>query len=92
MEDAVDSLNIPEPDYIKMDVDGIEHLILKGGEKILKSIKGILIEINDDFDLQSSQAAGLLEKAGLKLKEKRQADIFENTIHSNSYNQIWHRQ
>ena len=24
------------PDYIKIDVDGIEHLILKGGENTLK--------------------------------------------------------
>ena len=29
MMDAVKLLKIPEPDYIKMDVDGIEHLILK---------------------------------------------------------------
>ena len=27
------------PNYIKIDVDGIEHLILKGGIKLLKNIK-----------------------------------------------------
>jgi len=32
MVDAVKLLNIPQPDYIKLDVDGIEHLILKGGD------------------------------------------------------------
>ena len=29
IEDAVKVLKIPQPDYIKIDVDGIEHLILK---------------------------------------------------------------
>lgn len=31
MEDAVQRLGLPQLDYIKMDVDGIEHLILQGG-------------------------------------------------------------
>ena len=31
MVDAVGLLRISQPDYIKMDGDGIEHLILKGG-------------------------------------------------------------
>ena len=30
MVDAVRLLRISQPDYIKMEVDGIEHLILKG--------------------------------------------------------------
>ena len=36
------------PDYIKIDVDGIEHLILEGGNKMFHSnkIKSVLIEIN----------------------------------------------
>jgi len=28
MFDAVELLRIPQPDYIRMDADGIEHLIL----------------------------------------------------------------
>ena len=45
---------IQEPDYIKIDVDGIEHLILKGGNDLFfsKSIKSVLIEINENFTLQ----------------------------------------
>ena len=36
------------PDYIKIDVDGIEHLILEGGNKFLNNqkIKSLSIEIN----------------------------------------------
>lgn len=91
MVDAVKALQIPEPDYIKMDVDGIEHLILKGAGSVLKNIKGILIEIDDDFEKQSVDSARFLTEAGLVLKEKRQADMFKNTPYENSFNQIWQR-
>lgn len=91
MVDAVKLLNIPQPDYIKLDVDGIEHLILKGGESVLENVKGILIEINDDFEKQAGDAMQYLEKSGLVLKEKRHAEYFENTIFNKTFNQIWQR-
>ena len=40
------------PNFIKIDVDGIEHLILEGGNQILKKTKSILVEIDDSFTLQ----------------------------------------
>ena len=46
MDQAVNLLNLPQPDYIKIDVDGIEHLILKGGSKTLKNAKSLLIEVD----------------------------------------------
>jgi len=93
MIDAVQMLSIPQPDYIKMDVDGIEHLILKGGAEVLKSVKGVLIEINDAFQEQSSQCQLLLSKAGLVLKEKRQSEmVSESTAgFQNAFNQVWVR-
>jgi FkbM family methyltransferase len=91
MVDAVKLLNIPQPDYIKLDVDGIEHLILKGGGSILENAKGILIEINDDFEKQAGDAMQYLEKSGLVLKEKRHAQYFDNTIFNKTFNQIWQR-
>ena len=91
MMDAVKLLRIPEPNYIKMDVDGIEHLILKGAGSILKNVKSILIEINEDFKKQSVESTRYLSEAGLVVKEKRQSDMFKNSPYKNSYNQIWHR-
>ncbi len=58
-----------------MDVDGLEHFILKGGFSVLAQV---LIEINDDFYEQAEQCYSLLSKAGLVLKEKRQADYIAN--------------
>ena len=91
MDQALDLLQLPIPDYIKMDVDGLEHFILKGGSKILSQIRGILIEVNDNFKEQSETCEQLLSKAGLTLIKKRHADMFEGTKFSAVYNQIWSR-
>jgi FkbM family methyltransferase len=91
MMDAVALLKVPQPDYIKMDVDGIEHLILKGGDVVLRSVHGVLIEINDEFERQRVESTRYLREAGLVLKEKRHAEMFENSEFKNTYNQIWFR-
>jgi FkbM family methyltransferase len=93
MTDAVKLLNIPMPDYIKMDVDGIEHLILKGGAEVLRQTQSVLIEINDKFDEQANDANKYLIDAGFILKEKRHADYFEQQTGSgkHTFNQIWVR-
>lgn len=92
MEDAVQRLGIPQPDYIKMDVDGIEHLILRGGIAVMRGVKGILIEVNDDFHELEEECRQLLSSAGLKLKEKVHAPAMsESPLFKNTYNQIWHR-
>jgi FkbM family methyltransferase len=91
MDDATSRLGIPAPDYIKMDVDGIEHLILKGGPETLRRTRGVLVEINEEFELQARDSAASLSASGLTLREKQHADMFANTIFKNCYNQIWHR-
>lgn len=93
MTDAVKLLNIPVPDYIKMDVDGIEHLILKGGMDVLRKASEVLIEINDQFDEQANEANKYLLEAGFVLKEKRHAEYFDQQSGSgkHTFNQIWVR-
>lgn len=88
MTEAVELLKIPEPDFIKMDVDGIEHLILKGGNAALKKVKGVIIEINEVFDRQSIDSAKYLEASGLVFKEKKHAG---ELIGTRCYNQVWYR-
>ena len=91
MDQAVDILNLPVPDFIKMDVDGIEHFLLQGGTQVLKKIQGILLEINDDFVEQADMSKELLEKAGLKFIDRRHSEMSEGTKFKNLYNQIWVR-
>jgi FkbM family methyltransferase len=92
MDSAVETLNIPMPDYIKMDVDGIEHFILMGGEKVLRQIKGIIIEINDDFIEQDQTASKLLQQCGMRLDKKLHSDIIDKMEEfGRTFNQIWVR-
>lgn len=93
MDDVMRAFSIPRPDYIKLDVDGIEHLILKGGGDVLKNVTSILIEINDDFLEQAEICGQLLRAAGLILKEKRHSEMIgdSSTGFQNTYNQIWMR-
>ena len=92
MEDAVRRLEIPQPDYIKMDVDGIEHLILKGGMAVVRGVKGILIEVNDNFHEQAGQCRRFLSSAGLTLTAKVHAPAMADcSLFENTYNQIWRR-
>ena len=91
MDQAVSLLNLPAPDFIKLDVDGIEHFILKGGTTTLRGIKSILLEINDDFVQQAENSKRLLENAGLELKYKKQSKLAEHTEFKHTFNQIWKR-
>jgi FkbM family methyltransferase len=82
------------PSLIKIDVDGIESLILKGASKLLKSEKliSILIEVNEDFKEQAYQVKTILESAGFALKEKRNSQTLdESATFVGTYNQIWVR-
>jgi len=92
LDDLADYFGIEKPTAMKMDVDGIEHLILKGGESILKSpqLKTILIEVNDDFAEQRDGVKELLENAGWKLDAKKHAEWMEKSEASaTTFNQIW---
>ena len=94
-DDAVNFLHLPSPDYIKIDVDGIEHLILNGGMSILKTVKGILIEINDNFYEQASSCHQMLSEAGLVLQAKLHSEMFdlEGAFgDAKVWNQIWRRE
>ena len=95
---ALDSLMeagvIPEvPTLMKVDVDGIEHLILRGAAKLLTNeiVRTILIEVNDDFVDLAVDVHDSLLSAGFTLSERRQAEMFEKGAFAHCYNQIWVR-
>ena len=94
MDDLTRRMAIPTPDFIKMGVDGIEHLILSGGEEVLSAVKGVLIEVNDEFEEQATKCAALLSKAGLVLRDKRQSDMIaaSSADFQHTFNQIWVRE
>jgi FkbM family methyltransferase len=91
MDEAVSLLRLAPPEFIKMDVDGIEHIILGGGARVLAGVRGILIEINDGFAAQAEESRRLLQDAGLTLKAKLHAPMFDQSAFAKVYNQIWIR-
>ena len=81
------------PDYIKIDVDGIEHLILEGGDKFLnnKKVKSLSIEINENFKEQYDKVLNLMNKYEFKLLYKKHNDdmLPEQSKFKNTYNYIF---
>ncbi len=82
------------PNYVKIDVDGIEHLILSSGDELLKNknLNSILIEINENFSLQHETVLHIMEKNNLKLVEKKQnnPDQLPNKF-KKTYNYIFNK-
>lgn len=85
--DACKFFNIPRPNYIKIDVDGIEHLILSGMSNILDETKEILIELNDNFIEQAEKSYNFLNSHGFTLYDK----FIDSNNKNISANQIWRK-
>ena len=81
------------PDYVKIDVDGIEHLILQGGDKFLNNekVKSLSIEINENFKEQYNKVLNLMEKFNFKIVHKKNNDSLfsEGSRFINTYNYIF---
>ncbi len=89
----IDNSILDIPDYIKIDVDGIEHFILKGGDKFLsnKKVKSISIEINENFKEQYESILKLMDKYKFKFLHKRNNDdlFSEKSKFNKVYNYIF---
>ena len=81
------------PDYIKIDVDGIEHLILEGGDKFLnnKKVRSISIEINENFQEQYDKILNLMNQYEFKLFHKKHNEnmFSEQSKFKNTFNYIF---
>ena len=78
------------PEMIKIDVDGIEHLILAGAIETLKNptCKTILIEVSPTFKQQVEEVSQILKSCGFSRDENPHSGLVENENHFH-YNQIW---
>ena len=67
------------PNYIKIDVDGIEHLILRGASKYLKNpnIKSLSIELDESFKKQFDSAFNTMKENNFNFKHKKRAKTLE---------------
>lgn len=93
MTHAAQALAIPTPDYIKLDVDGLEHFILRGGTEVLARADSVLLEVNDDFVEQAEQCDRLLRRSGLVRQAKIHSELVATSASAfaNTFNQVWTR-
>ena len=78
--DGLISMGIPQPDYMKIDVDGLETEILNGAKDVLSNVKGLSIEINP-HRADRTELIALIQSHGLKLDK----------IHGIAQNYIFYR-
>jgi len=74
LDDLYERKVLDTPPYmIKIDVDGIEALILRGAKNTLKNknLKTILIEVTDYFSSQKKEINDLLKSYGFKIKKRQ---------------------
>ena len=95
IKDILDNKILEIPDYIKIDVDGIEHLILSGAENYLKdpNIKSISVEINENFKTQFNNIVDIMKKNNFFFFRKKQNDELKNSNgpFSQSFNYIFEK-
>ena len=87
LDESQKIFNLKFPDYIKIDVDGIEHFVLKGGLKVLKNAKEVLVELPGTWDEQTTISHSILKESGFVLKHTHNFNPIKNV--SASANEIW---
>jgi FkbM family methyltransferase len=84
MDELVSIFKIPTPKFIKIDVDGLEQEVLKGGIEVLSKVDSVLIEVDDEFIGQDSEISKLLINLGFELENLKDSNFL-------TPNQIWIR-
>ena len=79
------------PNYIKIDVDGIEHLILRGASKYLKNpnIKSLSIELDESFKKQFDSAFNTMKENNFNFKHKKRVSTLD--VYKGIYNCVFER-
>ena len=91
LDECISLFNLPQPDHIKIDVDGIEHFILEGASKTLTKTKSVLIEINENLKANKDKCEEPLKNSGFKFLRKTSVDYNDDGSFKNCYNYVWIR-
>ena len=89
LDNLFDIFKLDHPKYIKVDVDGLESLILEGGSKVFNLASEVLIEIDEEHKDKKKYIENFLKNHQFKLNEKSQSKLFANSNYNKSFNQIW---
>jgi FkbM family methyltransferase len=81
--DLIEKFGVPIPRYIKIDVDGLESLVLKGFFGHIASIEWILVEVDDENFSQISEVSVILKSFGFKKIDSAFGHVYTE-------NQLWY--
>lgn len=81
------------PNYIKIDVDGIEHLILEGGSKYLEhpSIRSLSVELNENFLEQFNSVNQIMKENHFLFKHKKRSSFLNKNKFDKTFNYVFEK-
>jgi FkbM family methyltransferase len=90
LDDFIRLFKLPEPNHLKIDVDGIERLVVQGAMKTLESsaIKTVLIELNDSLD-DDLEIKSILMNKGFFIVSKYNYPKTKGTRFEKVYNYVF---
>lgn len=93
IDDFVEQFSPPFPNYIKIDVDGIENKIVEGAKNTLrdKRVKSVLVELDTERKDYCNNVIEIIESSGMKLKKTEHGTQLDNIKFPHAYNHIFLR-
>lgn len=93
VDEFLETFDMPFPNHLKIDVDGIEDKIIHGARKTLadKRVKSILMELDTEREDYCKDIIDLLEESGLKFFMKEHAPELDENKFAHVYNHIFVR-
>jgi len=81
------------PNYIKIDVDGIEHIILRGAMNVLADprLKSIAIELNEQYQSQFTEVLKLMKDSNFYFKQKKEVEFKKDGKKYKVFNYIFNK-
>jgi len=76
---------LPTPTHLKIDVDGLESLVIQGLENYIDKIHLILVEVDTKNIIEDSKISSILTSKGfLRIKEFSGYEFGDNQLWKNS--------
>jgi FkbM family methyltransferase len=93
IDDFISKHELPIPNYIKIDADGIEDKIINGALKTLrnKELKSILIELDSKNADHCKSVVNIIEDSGFHLIAKKHGPMFDSGEFASIHNYIFDR-
>jgi hypothetical protein len=94
LDQLASELDLPMPTYIKIDVDGSEEAVLRGGEALFRSaaLREVFIEINEpDKPGEGALIVGALAGYGFSIRNMVQVRHMGGGVYPGLFNVVFAR-